>query len=468
MNKIWTKEKIFEAAKDTATPKEFENKNPGGYSAARKKGLLSELREKYWEKAVKPHGYWTEEKIFEIAKNFSYASDFKKKYPSAYTAAQRKGLLPKLKNNFWKTKYQRSSIFTKEYCFKIIKENNCKTRTDIQRTNATVYKKVLENNWFNELPNIVNQKNGDEKIYLVYKYEWVIDKITYVYIGITLMTRQEKRHQEHCSSNKSTVYRFAKDNNLLIPNMIIIKKNLSTIEACESEDRFIQRFKNKKSFIVINKAKTGIKSSSCGALKYGKLTEEYCYNIARTYTTIKELRENDISVYSKACRMGWKQQYFWLKDMHKPKGYWDNYENCYAAFVDSGSDLMTFREKYRTAYKYAVKNRFTFNWHKPKVSWNKVIWTREQLIKVCRQYNSRNELHVGNISAYRESKRTGIIDKIFPIKPTKEYGFWDDYNHCKEEAMKYPSRWAFGKNNGPAYQKCHKYGWIEEFFPKNV
>lgn len=90
-DQYWTEERTKEEALKYTTKKEFRANASSAYYAAQKHGWLKEYD---WFKRPVPHNkIWTEEICLELAKQFENVGEFRKAYPSAYYAAQRKGWL---------------------------------------------------------------------------------------------------------------------------------------------------------------------------------------------------------------------------------------------------------------------------------------------------------------------------------------------------------------------------------------
>jgi hypothetical protein len=45
----------------------------------------------------------------------------------------------------------------------------------------------------------------------------------------------------------------------------------------------------------------------------------------------------------------------------------------------------------------------------------------------------------------------------------KRRGYWNSYENCYNEALKYSTRSEFKSNCGPAYYSSMKNGWINDF-----
>lgn len=44
----------------------------------------------------------------------------------------------------------------------------------------------------------------------------------------------------------------------------------------------------------------------------------------------------------------------------------------------------------------------------------------------------------------------------------KPLGWWNDKNHCIEEAQKYKSRIEFRRKSKGCYEACRKYKWLDD------
>ena len=66
---------------------------------------------------------------------------------------------------------------------------------------------------------------------------------------------------------------------------------------------------------------------------------------------------------------------------------------------------------------------------------------------------------------WETSVKTGWIDEYTWLcsRQTKPAGYWDDYEHCYEEAKKYKNRRRFQKGCNGAYNKTLKNGWLEDY-----
>ena len=95
-------------------------------------------------------------------------------------------------------------------------------------------------------------------------------------------------------------------------------------------------------------------------------------------------------------------------------------------------------------------------------------WFKENIIIEAQKYNTPKEFRSKSYGAYEAAQRLGILKDLYQYweknKIRKANGYWNNYEHCKEEAKKYSSISEF-------QQKCHagaryssKNGWMGDFF----
>ena len=105
--------------------------------------------------------------------------------------------------------------------------------------------------------------------------------------------------------------------------------------------------------------------------------------------------------------------------MSKPNGYWNNYENCYNE-----------AKKYKTKVEFARGAPSAYN-------------------------SARRNNWLENYNWFEN------VNKLYAERIRK----WT-YKTTKSEALKYKSRWDFGKNNEAAYKVALQNKWLDDFFPK--
>lgn len=93
----WTLERISHFAKKCKSKSEFERKFPNAYNAALKYRVL-QIVSGHMIRLQKPHKYWHEARILEIAKRFETVADFRESERHAYDAAKRLKITSKLRS----------------------------------------------------------------------------------------------------------------------------------------------------------------------------------------------------------------------------------------------------------------------------------------------------------------------------------------------------------------------------------
>lgn len=245
----------------------------------------------------------------------------------------------------------------------------------------------------------------------------------------------------------------------------------------------------------------------------GYWTKERCYEEAKKYRTKSDFRRGCSAAYNVSLRNGW-MNYFVFEEGKKPNGYW-NYEHCKedALKYETRGD---FQRGSHRAYTVAWENGWldTFTWlkktsHKGDDYWvyayedveNKAVyigltWRKERHREhkndktdtVRLYFESINKplleprvkmdgLNAEDAQYYEDWYKQKYAEAGWKVLNRAKTGVgtgslgssvikWD-YEHCKEEAMKYDRRSSFQKGNASAYDAARKNGWLDEWFEKN-
>ena len=175
----------------------------------------------------------------------------------------------------------------------------------------TAYLYAYRNGWISEMTWFKDERLDiiNDKIDSVYKYYW--EETNAIYIGRTY--QQKERDSKHRTSEKDTVFKYAKKNGLAVPPMEIIEENITVKEALEKEDYWVNYYKE-KGYNVLNKAKTGIGSGSTGAFAKGKWTKKKVFEVAKTCKTRTEFCKKYKGAYVKAWSNGWLSEMTWFEN----------------------------------------------------------------------------------------------------------------------------------------------------------
>lgn len=241
---------------------------------------------------------------------------------------------------------------------------NFKNKRELMKNSYGCYKAASKNGWLKELSekyfkeNVILRHDSNERINCVYSYEYNINDKNYVYIGRTnCLKKRDKAHRNGYTHRNKTktfdiVYTFAKENNLQIPEVKVLKDNL-TIEESQYYEDFYRNEYLENGWSVLNKAKTGIGIGSLGSA-IQKWTYDECKKEAAKYENRNKMKLANQSAYQVCLRKGYLNDFFG-KSKKKPKGWWDVFEHCQeeASKYKNAKELSV---KCGAAYQHAKKN----------------------------------------------------------------------------------------------------------------
>ncbi len=227
----------------------------------------------------KPKNYWNEDTCREEAKKYTSRTEFYKNSSGAYDVARRNKWLD---NYTWlKGKHPNGYWDNYEHCYEEAKKYQTKHEFKNSPSNRA-YVKAQENGWLKDYVWLENKCFDlyKDKIDSVYVYEFKEQNAAY--IGRTLIKLQKERDKQHIFRLDS-VYSFAKEHDIAVPEMKILETNLTIKEGAKKEGEWLEKYKQ-DGWLIINKAKTG----SLGGLGKGKWNKETCYEEAKKYKTRRE------------------------------------------------------------------------------------------------------------------------------------------------------------------------------------
>ena len=402
--KKWDYDTCLAEARKFVTRSEFRENAITAYNKARDNGWLDEYT---WLEVTNP---WNYNLCMEEAHKYSYYHDFRLKSHDAFMTARNNGWL---KLYTWLIK-EPIEPYNKKWnydtCF--VEAKKYKTRSEFNNKRPGAYHVARRNGWLADYTWMPDLSASDAKVDSVYCYLFEEQKAAYV--GRTLMYRQHIRDLEHNYYDFDAVYRFAHNNNCAIPTMQIIEDNLTVQEGREREDYWRKHYEA-SGYLMLNKAATGAKSGSIGALARGKWTFEKAYMIAQAFQTIREMCEEYEYLYKISKARGWLEKFDWFR----------------------GEEIRI--EK-------ATK------------------WTEDVCREEALKYTSRKDFRKYCKGAYDKAKECGWLEGYTWLSYIKPLSEWD-YESCKEEANKYPNRNEFGKHSYGAYTCSRLNGWLDEFYP---
>lgn len=97
---------------------------------------------------------------------------------------------------------------------------------------------------------------------------------------------------------------------------------------------------------------------------------------------------------------------------------------------------------------------------------NNVKWTYETCFELAKKCHTRSEMKLVSNCAYQVARKNGWLNDYiwFNSKDRKPIGYWNNYEHCKEEASKYSNISDFEKNCVTGAKYSRENGWLTDFF----
>ena len=357
--------------------------------------------------AASKNRIWTDTTCRKEAQKYKTKLEFLHNSSGAYTYASKNGLLStydwfeeiKKPNGYW----------TKERCE--VESRKYSSKTDFLKGSPAAHHAVVVHKWLDEFDWLIDQRFDiiDGKVDCVYVY--VFEETKAAYVGRTLIRRQKKRDREHIFNQDSdAVARYAKKHHVPIPPMTIIETSLTLKEGLDRED-YWRRWYEKQGYTMLNRIATGIGKGSLGAISNGKWNRKRCYEEALKYKSASEFGRANSSAYDSARRNGWLDDYTWFVKLWERK------------------------------------------------------WDKETCLNAAKKYKTRSEFQKGDTGAYNKAIRVGWIDDYawLTSRKQKPQGYWDNYEHCYEEAKKYKNRKSFENKCKGGYLKACRNGWLDDY-----
>jgi hypothetical protein len=237
----------------------------------------------------KPRGYWTLEKVLELASKYETIKDFRVNHNDAYRSATHHGWLDELRKVL---KSSKGEWWTLDK----VKERASKYNTlqDFYTNDYNAYYAAIRNKWIEEI-NSNLERLGNLYKRAVYALEFP-DKS--VYVGLTLnLNNRERQHIGH--EKETPVSKHIKKTGLKPIFKIISDDYIDAEDARNLEDCTIGQYKS-EGWNMLNTAKAGA-LGACDII----YTLEKVKEVASQFTNIGEFKKNARPYYRAALRNGW-------------------------------------------------------------------------------------------------------------------------------------------------------------------
>ena len=410
-------------------------------------------------KSRKPPGYWNDYyHNREEALKFSSLSEFYHCNASAYDAARRNNYIGEYE---WLARKQKPVGYWDDYEVNYREALKYCSRGEYSKNSPVAWRYAKKNGWIDEYYWLKDERFDliNDKIDCVYSYEFIEQNSAY--IGRTLMKNKNKRDYEHMFQERDTVYKFAKENNVSIPNPKYLEENLTIKEGRDRECFWIDEYK-RLGWIVLNKAKGG----SIGRIghKFSKYTYDVCYEIAKECDSRKTFEKRNKSAYQVAVKNKWIDDYDWFISYCKPNGYWTK-ERC----LEESKKYLTrseWKHNSNGSYHAACVNGWVDEcvWFENKIVKRGYWQNRENCYKTAKKIKTITELIVSYPGLYKSAKEHDwLSDYTWLVngRITGNKKDWD-YNSFIIESKKYISLKDFKKHSASAYIFGQRNGWLDE------
>ncbi len=192
-----------------------------------------------------------------------------------------------------------------------------------------------------------------------------------------------------------------------------------------------------------------------------------CYAEAKKYSTRSEFALGNNRAYMVAKTNGWLKDYTWFVSraalLAKKLTKWD-YDACYIEakkYVTRGG----FQKGSRVAYWKSRKEGWLkdYNWF---VSGRKILaqkrtkWTYESCYNEAKKYTIASNFQRGSGGAYNAARENGWL-KDYIWFEVKQHHL--TYEYCRDCALQCKTRTEFSDAFGSAYNKSRKMRWLEDF-----
>jgi predicted GIY-YIG superfamily endonuclease len=438
----WTEERIFEVAKRHVYLSDFKRTHPRAYSAAQKRGLLPKLRtflSGRWRQSE-----WTLDRCRRAARKYDSRKSFRKGSPAAYRASHRYGWLEAVcshmsylhtPNGFW----TRSRI--------VDAANTQFSRSDFIRNFPGAYSAAKR---MGLLPSIFAHMKtvGNRYHRAIYSIEFDDGS---VYVGLSYDI--ENRLSAHLK--KSAFIRSKAKVCRLKFRQLSDYVSIKTAMRREAE---AVRDYQKSGWTVLNRAKTGGLGSSPR-----KWSKEHCRIVAAEYKTLKSFRLEQPNAYNTALRNKWMTEIGGHLKSLDVRGRWSKTAVFRAAKnYDSKRDFINGAPG---AYQKALKRGWLVSAcrHMRPLRRPQGHWKKEELIRAISKFRTLESFRKSLPSAYSAAVRRHDFERLTArLKRHKSRnGTWTKAK-CMIAARPFLRRSEFSKRCGGAASAARKNGWWDE------
>jgi len=195
-----------------------------------------------------------------------------------------------------------------------------------------------------------------------------------------------------------------------------------------------------------------------------KWTYEKCRECAQNFECVSDFRKTFERAYKIAQKNGWTGDICSHMKSNTKFRFW-NIEKCRIEAKKYNTRIEFYKGSpgaYAAANRNSWMNDICIHMGVPYSS--SIIWDYETCKEIAKQYTYRKEFQKNNIKAYAAALYSGWLDDICSHMIYKKLpnNYWNNFENCKSEALKYQYKKDFIRSSQHAYNVSLRLGWIEK------
>lgn len=313
----WTKERCREEAMKYEYLCDFKKNSPSAFDKSRKNKWLDDfdwLKKKKTFKDTKPVGYWTKERVLEVARKYSSRNEFCEKDKTAYQKALKNGWLDEC--DWFISRYElyhkSRTIWTYEKYIEAA--NKCTNFGEFKEKYSGAVNAAYKNGWSTQFSHfrtpIPKEHTADDR--LIYAYE--DREHMAVYVGLTYrLTKRDYQHRRGIHKKGKIyydcLYKHCEKYGIEIPKPIVKMEGLSAEDAQYYEGWYKDKYAE-NGWTILNVARTGVNRSSLGGRVRKWDDKEKCRKLAYECRNRTDFQHKYGGAYHTSKSNGWLEEFF--------------------------------------------------------------------------------------------------------------------------------------------------------------
>lgn len=192
-------------------------------------------------------------------------------------------------------------------------------------------------------------------------------------------------------------------------------------------------------------------------------TKEECLIESLLYTTKREWRESNISMYNFTNKQIWREECFqhMIKPLSKLSLKYNLPEEECIEIAKKCKNIHHFAKNHEFAYKSAKANGFLEECK--ACMYNIKDWTYEECFIERKKWSGRTEWRKKCLYSYNYAKKMDWVDSMtIAIKGIKPTGWWNNKQRCLDSALEFNRIIDWTNKYGTAVTASRRNGWFEE------